>query len=272
MQCQEDHIQQLVERLEIWYSQKEKDRPISFFLVGASGVGKTFTAKLLAQALQPYGYEYSYLAMTEFSQESSANNLTGSAMGYVGSEDKPKLFADLDRSNRLVILFDEIEKAHSTVFKTLMQLLDEGSLPWSKGTGDFRECVVMFISNIQMDDMIGIKYAFHQTGRSILGTEFQEAIKQMTAGSSSGARAVRNHVETLLSQPILRFRKQHARADTLSIDATDAGIQILSGNDDKNASSLPDMFRQAIDLLSEYRQRANRLPHSMNSIGKRVKP
>ena len=48
VQCQEDNIQQLVERLEIWYSQKNKDRPLSIFLVGVSGVGKTLSAELLS--------------------------------------------------------------------------------------------------------------------------------------------------------------------------------------------------------------------------------
>jgi ATP-dependent Clp protease ATP-binding subunit ClpA len=314
VQCQEDNIQQLVERLEIWYSQKKKDRPLSIFLMGASGVGKTYTAELLAQVLQPYGYEYTYLAMTEYSQDSSANNLTGSARGFVGSEDKPRLFEALDRSNtsRLVILFDEIEKAHPTVFKTLMQLLDKGTLSWNRGTGDFRECIVLFTSNLQMDAMVGLKSVFQKSGLSILGTEFQEAIKQilfqtglprelcgrinqflvynplspeaavqivfqeiqkfcakqgcqvdwisplllaetarLTAGSSSGARAVRDQVETLLSQPMLRFRKQFARAKVLLIDMTEAGIRILPADDVIDSSSQADMFRQALVLLSE---------------------
>jgi signal recognition particle GTPase len=64
--CQDDNIQQLLKCLELWYSRENKDRPLSLFLVGVSGVGKTYTAELLAEALRPYMYDFSYSRLCTF--------------------------------------------------------------------------------------------------------------------------------------------------------------------------------------------------------------
>ncbi len=179
VRCQDDNIRQLVERLELWYSQEIKDRPLSFFLVGASGVGKTYTAEILAEAMRPYGYRYVYTAMSEYSQEASVNNLIGSSRGYVGSDEVPRLFAELDKSSRLILLMDEIEKAHPAVFLTMMQLLDKGTLAYSRGSGDFRECIVMFTSNAAMDAMLALKSSFREHNRSVTGVNFQNEVKDI---------------------------------------------------------------------------------------------
>jgi ATP-dependent Clp protease ATP-binding subunit ClpA len=177
--CQEDNIELLIDTLEIWYAQVEKNRPLSTFLVGTSGVGKTYTVELLAQSLEQQGYEYCYFAMTEFSQEHSVSNLIGSPKGYVGSEEMPKLFEALSRSKKLIICFDEIEKAHEKILKALMQLLDKGFLSWSKGVGDFRDCIICFTSNAQMYQIVKLKEKFINTRRSVEGPEFQDSIKDI---------------------------------------------------------------------------------------------
>jgi len=175
--CQEDNISQLTDAIEIWYAQINKKKPLTLLLLGASGVGKTTTVELLAEALQPLGYEYCYFAMTEFSQEHAVSNLIGSPKGYVGSEDEPKLFEALNRSKKLVILFDEIEKAHDKIIKALMQLMDKGFLSWSRGDGDFRECIICFTSNAEMQRVVDLKNAFIRSGKSIEDPEFQNAVR-----------------------------------------------------------------------------------------------
>jgi S1-C subfamily serine protease len=177
--CQEDNIAQLIDTLDTWYARAKKDKPLSFFLGGTSGVGKTYTVELLAEALSHLGYEYCYFAMNEFSQEHTVSNLIGSPRGYVGSEEEPKLFAALNRSQRLVILFDEIEKAHERIFTALMQLLDKGFLSWNKGEGDFRECIVCFTSNAQRQEMTDLKDRFKKRGKSTAEPEFQNTVRDI---------------------------------------------------------------------------------------------
>ena len=175
--CQEDNTKQIVDSLEVWHAQIHKTKPLTLFLVGTSGVGKTYTVELLAKVLEPLGYEFCYFAMTEFSQEHAVSNLIGSPKGYIGSEDEPKLFEALNRTKKLIILFDEIEKAHEKILKAMMQLMDKGFLSWSKGEGDFRECIICFTSNAQMQKMVGLKSKFLETNQSIEGPEFQDKIR-----------------------------------------------------------------------------------------------
>ncbi len=177
--CQEDEIELLLRELTTWFGQARKLRPLSLFFVGTSGVGKTYTCELLAEAMQSRGYAYAYFAMSEFTQESHVANLIGSATGFVSSETTPKLFAALERSNQLVIVFDEIEKAHRVIFQTLMQLLDKGTLSWSKKEGDFRECIICFTSNARMSEMVALKTSFLDTKRNTDSVEFQNDVRKI---------------------------------------------------------------------------------------------
>jgi S1-C subfamily serine protease len=177
--CQEDNIKQLINTLEIWYAQVRKSHPLSFYLVGTSGVGKTYTSELLAEALQPLGYEHCYFAMSECQQENDVNKLIGSPRGYVGSEEEPKLFAALKKSSKLVICFDEIDKAHERVRVSLMQLLDKGYLSWNKGDGDFSDCIIFLNSNAKKKELVELKKKYLQKGKSIDGSEFQNAVRDV---------------------------------------------------------------------------------------------
>ena len=177
--CQEDNIGRIVGAIEGWHAKVIKASPLCMFLVGTSGVGKTYTLELLAQGLEPMGYEYCYFPMTEYGQEHAVSNLIGSPKGYVGSDEEPKLFEALKRSGKLVVVFDEIEKAHEKILKAMMQLMDKGVLSWSKGEGDFRECIICFTSNAQMQKVVALKTKFGETKRSIEGPEFQNAVRDV---------------------------------------------------------------------------------------------
>lgn len=121
----------------------------SFFFLGPTGTGKTELAKSLAEFLfQDESYMIRF-DMSEFKEEHSAALLYGAPPGYVGYEEGGLLVNKIRRQPYAVVLFDEIEKAHSSVFDIFLQIMDEGKLHDKLGkTGDFSNAVVIFTSNI----------------------------------------------------------------------------------------------------------------------------
>jgi ATP-dependent Clp protease ATP-binding subunit ClpC len=129
---------------------KDPKRPIGAFLfLGPTGVGKTELAKMLAEFM--FGSEDAVfpLDMSEFKEESSINRLTGSATGYVGSEEGGQLTEKVRNQPYIIVLFDEIEKAHQRIMDLLLQVFDEGRLTDGRGvTTRFSEAVIILTSNI----------------------------------------------------------------------------------------------------------------------------
>lgn len=128
---------------------KDPKKPIgSFIFVGPTGVGKTYLAKALAEAL--FGDEDAMVRidMSEYMEKHSVSRLVGSPPGYVGYDEGGQLTEAVRRKPYSVILFDEIEKAHPDVFNMLLQILDDGRLTDSKGkTVDFKNTVIIMTSN-----------------------------------------------------------------------------------------------------------------------------
>ena len=175
--CQDDNINLLLKTVKIWIKMPQKDKPLCLFFAGTSGVGKTFTAELLAKSLKSSNYDYCYLPMSEFQNEADTWKLLGSTIGHIGSNEEPKLFKAQRYSKQLVIVFDEIEKAHTNIFTSLMQLLDKGELSWNNDRRDFRECIVIFTSNLAMEQLIKTKQQLIDQGLRIEFPVFQEQIK-----------------------------------------------------------------------------------------------
>jgi ATP-dependent Clp protease ATP-binding subunit ClpC len=125
-------------------------RPIGTFLfTGPTGVGKTHVAKKLAQELFNDENDIIRIDMTEYMERHSVSRLIGAPPGYVGHDDAGQLTEAVRRKPYSVILFDEIEKAHSDVTNVLLQLFDDGQLTDSQGrTVDFKNCVIIMTSNI----------------------------------------------------------------------------------------------------------------------------
>lgn len=128
----------------------DPNRPIgSFIFLGPTGVGKTETAKALAQELFDTADNMIRLDMSEYMEKHTVARLIGAPPGYIGYDEGGQLTEAVRRRPYSVLLFDEIEKAHPDVFNTLLQLLDDGRLTDSKGrTVDFRNTVIIMTSNI----------------------------------------------------------------------------------------------------------------------------
>jgi ATP-dependent Clp protease ATP-binding subunit ClpB len=129
---------------------QDPNRPIgSFIFLGPTGVGKTETARALAEFLFDNEEAMVRLDMSEYMEKHSVARLIGAPPGYVGYEEGGQLTERVRRRPYSVILFDEIEKAHSDVFNVFLQILDEGRLTDSQGrTVDFRNTVIIMTSNI----------------------------------------------------------------------------------------------------------------------------
>ena len=130
----------------------------SMIFVGATGVGKTETAKILAKILEPLGYQFIRIDLNQYRTPESAWTLIGSPRGYVGSEQGGTLTRALMKNPRAVILFDEMEKAHPELHTTFMTLLDEGYIE-EQSTGRkvyLQGSIVIFTSNLYSEQIADI--------------------------------------------------------------------------------------------------------------------
>jgi len=129
---------------------QDPNRPVgSFIFLGPTGVGKTETARALAEFLFDDERSMIRLDMSEYMEKHAVARMIGAPPGYVGYEEGGQLTEAVRRRPYSVVLFDEIEKAHPDVFNVLLQILDDGRLTDSKGrTVDFKNTVLIMTSNL----------------------------------------------------------------------------------------------------------------------------
>src|SRR5918996_3236578 len=134
---------------------KDPKRPIgSFVFLGPTGVGKTYLARTLAEFMFGDADALIQIDMSEYMEKHTASRLIGSPPGYVGDEEGGQLTEAVRRKPFSVVLFDEIEKAHPDVFKTLLQILEDGRLTDAQGrTVDFKNTVIILTTNLGTRDV-----------------------------------------------------------------------------------------------------------------------
>lgn len=128
----------------------DETKPIgSFLFLGPTGVGKTEVARALANELFDSESHFIRLDMSEYMEKHNAARLLGAPPGYIGYEEGGQLTEAVRRNPYSIILFDEIEKAHSDVYNVLLQLLDDGRLTDAKGNVvDFKNTIIIMTSNL----------------------------------------------------------------------------------------------------------------------------
>ena len=171
---------------------QDPNRPIgSFIFMGPTGVGKTETAKALAEFLFDDERAMVRLDMSEYMEKHAVSRMIGAPPGYVGYDEGGQLTEAVRRRPYSVILVDEIEKAHSDVFNILLQILDDGRLTDSKGRMvDFKNTVLIMTSNLgsreiqAAADEKGAREAVTQVLKDYFKPEFLNRIDDIVVFSS----------------------------------------------------------------------------------------
>ncbi|HCQ31036.1 TPA: type VI secretion system ATPase TssH [Candidatus Collierbacteria bacterium] len=187
----------------------DENRPIaSFLFLGPTGVGKTETAKALAEELFNDDKSLIRIDMTEYTESHSIARLIGAPPGYVGYEEGGQLTEAVRRKPYSVILFDEIEKAHPQIFSVFLQILDDGRLTDGKGhTVNFKNTVIIMTSNLgggfvvddKMDE-VDIEAKMHEALRDNFRPEFLNRIDQIITFRRLGKEEVSKIVDIQLRE------------------------------------------------------------------------
>jgi len=217
---------------------QDPKRPIgSFIFLGPTGVGKTETARALAEFLFDDEHAMVRLDMSEYMEKHSVARLLGAPPGYVGYEEGGYLTEAVRRRPYSVILFDEIEKAHPDVFNVLLQILDDGRLTDGKGrTVDFRNTVVIMTSNLgareiqeyEEGDEAAMRATVMERLRAAFKPEFLNRIDDIILFRRLGIEQLRSIIRIQLEalRTLLADRKV-----ILSIDATAEDLIAREGYD-----------------------------------------
>ncbi|GMP30700.1 hypothetical protein CsSME_00005244 [Camellia sinensis var. sinensis] len=211
-------------------------RPIaSFMFMGPTGVGKTELAKALAAHLFNTEEALVRIDMSEYMEKHAVSRLIGAPPGYVGYEEGGQLTETVRRRPYSVILFDEIEKAHSDVFNVLLQILDDGRVTDSRGrTVSFTNTVIIMTSNggsqyiLNTDDDTmpkdyeTIKKRVMDVARSIFRPEFMNRVDEYIVFQPLD----REQINTIVRLQLERVQQRIADRK-MKIQVTDSAVQLL---------------------------------------------
>jgi len=165
----------------------EEGRPLgSFMFLGPTGVGKTETAKALAEFLFNDENAMIRFDMSEYMERHNVSKMIGSPPGYVGHDEGGQLTDKIRRRPYSIILFDEIEKAHPDVFNILLQILEDGRLTDSKGrVASFKNAILIMTSNIG-SDIIAKESALGFVGEGEKKGKIKELKEKITSALKEG--------------------------------------------------------------------------------------
>src|SRR5216117_3414111 len=231
---------------------QDPNRPTgSFIFLGPTGVGKTETARALAEFLFDDEKAMVRLDMSEYMEKHAVAPMIGAPPGYVGYEEGGQLTEAVRRRPYAVVLFDEIEKAHPDVFNVLLQILDDGRLTDSKGrTVDFKNTVLIMTSNLGSreiqavsDDEKQVHEAVMQVLRDHFKPEFLNRIDDIVVFKQLG----REQIAQIIDVQLGRLKKMlHDR--NISLVLEDSARELLAREGyDPNFGARP--LKRAIQTL-----------------------
>ncbi len=208
----------------------DPNRPIgSFLFLGPTGVGKTELARALAEFLFDDERAMIRIDMSEYMEKHTVARLIGAPPGYVGYEEGGQLTEAARRRPYSVVLFDEIEKAHSDVFNVLLQLLDDGRLTDGHGrTVDFRNTVVIMTSNLashifrEYERLEKVRPLVMQELRNTLRPEFLNRIDEVVIFSPLGRAELAKIVDIQVG-----YLKRRLEDKRIELELTDAAKALL---------------------------------------------
>ncbi|HEX3084081.1 MAG TPA: AAA family ATPase, partial [Pyrinomonadaceae bacterium] len=231
---------------------QDPNRPVgSFIFLGPTGVGKTETARALAEFLFDDERAMVRLDMSEYMEKHAVSRMIGAPPGYIGYEEGGQLTESVRRRPYAVILFDEIEKAHPDVFNVLLQILDDGRLTDSKGrTVDFKNTVLIMTSNLGSreiqdveDDETQVREAVTQVLHEHFKPEFLNRIDDIVIFH----RLSREEITRIIDVQLERLRSMlHDRNISLVLESSARELLAREGYD-PNFGARP--LKRAIQTL-----------------------
>ncbi len=231
---------------------QDPNRPVgSFIFLGPTGVGKTETARALAEFLFDDEHAMIRLDMSEYMEKHAVARMIGAPPGYVGYEEGGQLTEAIRRRPYAVVLFDEIEKAHPDVFNVLLQILDDGRLTDAKGrTVDFKNTVLIMTSNLgsrEIQDAEGneqeVRDAVLQELRAHFKPEFLNRIDDIVIFHQLS----REQIGQIIAVQLEHLRKMLAERN-IELALDDSALQLLAREGyDPNYGARP--LKRAIQTL-----------------------
>ena len=219
---------------------QDPNRPVgSFIFLGPTGVGKTETARALAEFLFDDERAMVRLDMSEYMEKHAVARMIGAPPGYVGYEEGGQLTEAVRRRPYSVVLFDEIEKAHPDVFNVLLQILDDGRLTDSKGrVVDFKNTVLIMTSNLgsrQIQSAAENPLADRDVRQDVLQVlrdhfkpEFLNRIDDIVVFSQLG----KEQISTIIDVQLEKLRRNlDERGITLDLDQSARDLIVAEGYD-----------------------------------------
>jgi len=219
---------------------QDPNRPVgSFIFLGPTGVGKTETARALAEFLFDDERAMVRLDMSEYMEKHAVARMIGAPPGYVGYEEGGQLTEAVRRRPYSVVLFDEIEKAHPDVFNVLLQILDDGRLTDSKGrVVDFKNTVLIMTSNLGSREIQtaaenpladrDVRQEVLQVLRDHFKPEFLNRIDDIVVFK----QLEKEQIAAIIDVQLEKLRKNlDERGITLELDATARDLIVAEGYD-----------------------------------------